>query len=314
MEVSSHSLHQHRTTALQYACAVFTNLTGDHLDYHGTMEEYAEAKATLFGLLAPGATAIVNMDDPWHARMLEGCRAKVLRCSLEASRGAECRAEAGEATIAGTRVRYTGPWGSFEAMLGMVGRHNLMNTLQAIAAAWVMGVPASELEGAAGLMEAPPGRLERVTAPGRHEDFAVFVDYAHTDDALANVLRAARPLVRKGSALRVVFGCGGDRDRGKRPIMGEIATRLADVTIVTDDNPRSEVPADIRAAIMAAAPGAIEIGDRRQAIRAVVDMLTAGDTLVVAGKGHEEGQTIGAETFPFSDHDEVRNALKGLAA
>ena len=126
------------------------------------------------------------------------------------------------------------------------------------------------------------------------------------------MLSAVRPFTT--GRVVVVFGCGGDRDRGKRPIMGEIATRLADVAIVTDDNPRSEEPASIRAAIMAAAPGAIEIGDRRQAIRAAVDMLTAGDTLVVAGKGHEEGQTIGAETFPFSDHDEVRNALKGLAA
>jgi UDP-N-acetylmuramoyl-L-alanyl-D-glutamate--2,6-diaminopimelate ligase len=137
------------------------------------------------------------------------------------------------------------------------------------------------------------------------------VDYAHKPDALENVLASVRPFTT--GRVVVVFGCGGDRDRGKRPIMGEIATRLADVTIVTDDNPRTEVPGEIRASILAAAPGAIEVGDRRRAIHEAVAMLRTGDTLIVAGKGHEEGQTIGAETFPFSDHEEVRAALKEVA-
>ena len=325
MEVSSHSLHQHRTTALNYACGVFTNLTGDHLDYHGTMADYAEAKATLFGLLAPGATAIVNMDDPWHARMLRGCRAKVLRCSIESGNGAECRAEAGEASFAGTRARYTGPWGSFEAMLRMVGRHNLMNTLQAVASAWVMGVPVDELERGAALMEAPPGRLERVTTGAKRcEDFAVFVDYAHTDDALANVLRAARPLVRKGSSLRAVFGCGGDRDRTKRPRMAKVACELADRVVLTSDNPRTEKPGAIIDEVLKGVPaadrGRVEIdADRRVAIHKAVRACGAGDVLVIAGKGHETYQLLpdnqgGIRRIDFDDRTVAREALMELAA
>ena len=154
------------------------------------------------------------------------------------------------------------------------------------------------------------GRLEHVGTKGNGAP--IYVDYAHKPEALENVLLSVRPFTT--GRVVVVFGCGGDRDRGKRPIMGEIATRLADVTIVTDDNPRSETPAEIRAAIMAAAPGAIEIGDRRRAIHEAVSMLHAGDTLIVAGKGHEEGQTIGGETLPFSDHEEVRAALRERAA
>jgi UDP-N-acetylmuramoyl-L-alanyl-D-glutamate--2,6-diaminopimelate ligase len=159
-------------------------------------------------------------------------------------------------------------------------------------------------------LQGAPGRLDLVGATANGAP--VYVDYAHKPDALENVLAAVRPFTT--GRVIVVFGCGGDRDRGKRPIMGEIATRLADVVIVTDDNPRSEVPETIRAAILAAAPGAIEIGDRRKAIHDAVAMLKAGDTLIVAGKGHEEGQTIGAETFPFSDHEEVRSALRERAA
>jgi UDP-N-acetylmuramoyl-L-alanyl-D-glutamate--2,6-diaminopimelate ligase len=318
MEVSSHSLHQHRTTALRYSCAVFTNLTGDHLDYHGTMENYAAAKAGLFELLAPEATAILNADDPWHARMIRDCKAKVLRCSLE-SRSAECRVEAGEATFAGTRVKYVGPWGSFEVLLGMVGRHNLMNTLQAVAAAWVMGVPLDELERAAALMEAPPGRLERVVVPGKQDDFAVFVDYAHTDDALANVLRAARPLVRAGSALRVVFGCGGDRDRTKRPRMAKTCCELADFITVTSDNPRTEKPSAIIDEVLTGVPagdrGRVEIdADRRVAIHKAVRACRAGDVLVIAGKGHETYQLLpdgvgGIRRIDFDDRVVAREAL-----
>lgn len=322
MEVSSHSLHQHRTTALRYACAVFTNLTGDHLDYHGTMENYAAAKATLFELLAPEATAIVNVDDPWHGRMLKGCGAKVLRCSLDAASGADCRVEAGEATFAGTRVAYIGPWGRFEINLSMVGRHNLMNTLQAVAAAWVMGVPVGELASAASLMEAPPGRLERVTASGRHEDFAVFVDYAHTDDALANVLRAARPLVRRGSSLRVVFGCGGDRDRTKRPRMARTCCELADFITITSDNPRTEKPSAIIDEILTGVPASerhrVEIdADRRVAIHKAVRSCKPGDVLVIAGKGHETYQLLpdhqgGIRRIDFDDRVVAREALGEL--
>ncbi|RVD47336.1 UDP-N-acetylmuramoyl-L-alanyl-D-glutamate--2,6-diaminopimelate ligase, partial [Mesorhizobium sp. M8A.F.Ca.ET.023.02.2.1] len=172
------------------------------------------------------------------------------------------------------------------------------------------GTPVAKALAALEKLKGAPGRLDLVgtTASGA----PVYVDYAHKPDALENVLASVRPFTT--GRVMVVFGCGGDRDRGKRPIMGEIATRLADVVIVTDDNPRSEVPESIRAAILAAAPGAIEIGDRRKAIHEAVGMLHAGDTLIVAGKGHEEGQTIGSETLHFSDHEEVRAALRERAA
>jgi UDP-N-acetylmuramoyl-L-alanyl-D-glutamate--2,6-diaminopimelate ligase len=172
------------------------------------------------------------------------------------------------------------------------------------------GTNAETALGALEHLKGASGRLELVGTSVAGAP--VYVDYAHKPDALENVLSAVRPFTT--GRVAVVFGCGGDRDRGKRPIMGEIAMRLADVVIVTDDNPRSEEPASIRAAILAAAPGAIEIGDRREAIRAAIDMLKAGDTLIIAGKGHEEGQTIAGRTLPFSDHEEVRLALRGAAA
>ncbi len=322
IEVSSHSLHQHRTTALRYACAVFTNLTGDHLDYHGTMERYADAKATLFELLPPEATAIVNTDDPWHGRMIRGCRAGVLSCSLDPASGAACRVEAGPAGFGGARARYLGPWGSFEITLSMVGRHNLMNTLQAVAAAWVMGVSAEDLARAAALMEAPPGRLERVTGPEGSGDFAVFVDYAHTDDALANVLRATRPLVPRGSSLRVVFGCGGDRDRTKRPRMARTCCDLADHVTITSDNPRTEKPGAIIDEILAGVPaserGRVDVhADRRRAIFHAVGLCRPGDVLVIAGKGHETYQLLpdgagGIRRIDFDDRTVAREALEQL--
>ena len=186
----------------------------------------------------------------------------------------------------------------------------MADALVAAGLAIATGTPAGTALGALEKLKGAPGRLDLVgtTAAGA----PVYVDYAHKPDALENVLTSVRPFTT--GRVVVVFGCGGDRDRGKRPIMGEIATRLADVVIVTDDNPRSEVPAEIRAAIMAAAPGAIEIGDRRKAIHEAVAMLAAGDTLIVAGKGHEEGQTVGTRTLPFSDHAEVRAALTERAA
>lgn len=197
-----------------------------------------------------------------------------------------------------------------EIDLPLAGDFQIANALVAAGLAISTGLEAGKALMALEGLKGASGRLEHVgTTP---EGAPVYVDYAHKPDALENVLKAVRPFTT-GRVL-VVFGCGGDRDRGKRPIMGEIATRLADVSIVTDDNPRSEEPAAIRAAIMEAAPGAIEIGDRRLAIREAIAMLHAGDTLVVAGKGHEEGQTVGDVTLPFSDHAEVRAALSERAA
>ena len=198
----------------------------------------------------------------------------------------------------------------YEIDLPLAGDFQIYNALVAAGLAIATGTPAHKALKALEKLKGAPGRLDLVGTAANGAP--VYVDYAHKPDALENVLASVRPFTT--GRLIVVFGCGGDRDRGKRPIMGEIATRLADVTIVTDDNPRSEVPVEIRAAILAAAPGAIEIGDRRAAIRTAVDMLHAGDTLIVAGKGHEEGQTIGAETLPFSDHQEIRDALRERAA
>ena len=197
-----------------------------------------------------------------------------------------------------------------EIDLPLAGDFQIFNALVSAGLAMATGTTAATAMKALEQLKGAPGRLDLVGTAANGAP--VYVDYAHKPDALENVLASVRPFTT--GRVVVVFGCGGDRDRGKRPIMGEIATRLADVTIVTDDNPRSEVPADIRAAILAAAPGAIEVADRRAAIVEAVGMLQAGDTLIVAGKGHEHGQTIGAETFPFSDHDEVRRALQERAA
>jgi UDP-N-acetylmuramoyl-L-alanyl-D-glutamate--2,6-diaminopimelate ligase len=198
----------------------------------------------------------------------------------------------------------------YEIDLPLAGDFQISNALVSAGLAISTGTPVAKALMSLEKLKGAPGRLDLVgtTASGA----PVYVDYAHKPDALENVLASVRPFTT--GRVMVVFGCGGDRDRGKRPIMGEIATRLADVVIVTDDNPRSEVPETIRAAILAAAPGAIEIGDRRKAIHEAVAMLHAGDTLIVAGKGHEEGQTIGSETLHFSDHEEVRAALRERAA
>jgi UDP-N-acetylmuramoyl-L-alanyl-D-glutamate--2,6-diaminopimelate ligase len=192
----------------------------------------------------------------------------------------------------------------------LAGDFQVCNALVAAGLAISTGTPTAKALAALEKLQGAPGRLDLVGATVTGAP--VYVDYAHKPDALENVLASVRPFTT--GRVIVVFGCGGDRDRGKRPIMGEIATRLADVAIVTDDNPRSEVPEAIRSEILAAAPGAIEIGDRHKAIAEAISMLHAGDTLIVAGKGHEEGQTIGSQTFPFSDHEEVRRALKEQAA
>ncbi len=311
MEVSSHALDQGRTLALDFEVAVFTNLTGDHLDYHGTTEAYAEAKARLFAGLAPRATAVVNADDPASARMLRHCQSqRVLRCSLSDLR-ADCFAEIGRQSIGCSEVAMTGPWGRLDVALPLTGRHNAINALQAAASAWALGLDAEALRrGLAGCI-APPGRLERVTAP--ESPFAVLVDYAHSDDALAHALRTLRPLAAQ---LRVVFGCGGDRDRTKRPRMGAVAAQFADELIVTSDNPRSEPPESIIEEIMGGVPGerrdaTVAMVDRRSAIACAVGRCQPGDVLLIAGKGHEDHQIIGTQRRPFDDRQVAAEALRG---
>ncbi|MDH6232469.1 UDP-N-acetylmuramoyl-L-alanyl-D-glutamate--2,6-diaminopimelate ligase [Mesorhizobium soli] len=307
MEASSHGLDQRRLDGVRLAAGAFTNLGRDHMDYHPTVEEYHRAKLRLFDTLLPnGAPAVVFADDEWSEPTVKAARAAGLNALTVGRHGDFLQLKRVEHERFRQRAEIEVGGVIYEIDLPLAGDFQIYNALVAAGLAIATGTPADKALPALEKLKGAPGRLDLVGTT--HEGAPVYVDYAHKPDALENVLASVRPFTT--GRVIVVFGCGGDRDRGKRPIMGEIATRLADVAIVTDDNPRSEVPETIRAAIMAAAPGAIEIGDRRQAIHEAVAMMHAGDTLIVAGKGHEEGQTVGSQTLPFSDHEEVRRALK----
>ncbi|PWJ83929.1 UDP-N-acetylmuramoylalanyl-D-glutamate--2,6-diaminopimelate ligase [Pseudaminobacter salicylatoxidans] len=307
MEASSHGLDQRRLDGVKLAAGGFTNLGRDHMDYHPTVEEYHRAKLRLFDALLPkGAPAVIFADDKWSAPTIEAARVAGVNVLTVGRHGDFLQIKRVEHGRFRQQVEIEADGVFYEIDLPLAGDFQVCNALVAAGLAISTGTPTAKALAALEKLQGAPGRLDLVGTTA--EGAPVYVDYAHKPDALENVLASVRPFTT--GRVVVVFGCGGDRDRGKRPIMGEIATRLADVAIVTDDNPRSEVPKEIRAAILAAAPGAIEIGDRRQAIREAVAMLHAGDTLIVAGKGHEEGQTVGAETLPFSDHEEVRRALK----
>jgi len=311
MEASSHGLLQRRLDGVKLAAGAFTNLGRDHMDYHPTVEDYLAAKLRLFDTLLPkGAPAIVFADDIYSKPVIDAAKAAGLNVLTVGRAGTLLELKRVEHERYRQRAEIVADGAIHEIDLPLAGDFQISNALVAAGLAISTGTPVVKAMAALERLKGAPGRLELVgaTASGA----PVYVDYAHKPDALENVLASVRPFTT--GRVVVVFGCGGDRDRGKRPIMGEIATRLADVVIVTDDNPRSEVPAEIRAAILAAAPRAIEIGDRRHAIRQAIDMLAPGDSLIVAGKGHEEGQTIGSETLPFSDHAEVRAALQGRAA
>ncbi|PWJ89928.1 UDP-N-acetylmuramoylalanyl-D-glutamate--2,6-diaminopimelate ligase [Mesorhizobium loti] len=311
MEASSHGLDQRRLDGVKLAAGGFTNLGRDHMDYHPTIEDYHRAKLRLFDTLLPkGAPAVIFADDPWSAPTIQAAQAAGLKVLTVGRHGDFLRLKRVEHERHRQRAEVEADGVLYEIDLPLAGDFQISNALVSAGLAISTGTPVAKALMALEKLKGAPGRLDLVgtTVNGA----PVYVDYAHKPDALENVLASVRPFTT--GRVIVVFGCGGDRDRGKRPIMGEIATRLADVVIVTDDNPRSEVPETIRAAILAAAPGAIEIGDRRQAIHEAVAMLHAGDTLIVAGKGHEEGQTIGSETLHFSDHEEVRAALTERAA
>ncbi|MBE7184914.1 MAG: UDP-N-acetylmuramoyl-L-alanyl-D-glutamate--2,6-diaminopimelate ligase [Methylobacterium mesophilicum] len=311
MEASSHGLDQHRLDGVRLAAAGFTNLGRDHMDYHPTVEDYHRAKLRLFTELLPkGAPAVIFADDPWSARTAEAARGAGLDVRTVGRAGEFLRLTRVEHERFRQRAEIVADGVIHEIDLSLAGDFQISNALVAAGLAIATGTPAAMALKALESLKGAPGRLELIgtTKAGA----PVYVDYAHKPEALENVLQAVRPFTT--GRVVVVFGCGGDRDRGKRPIMGEIASRLADIVIVTDDNPRSEEPVSIRAAILEAAPGATEIGDRREAIRLAVANLKSGDTLVVAGKGHEEGQTIGSQTYPFSDHVEVRKALDEVAA
>ncbi|PBB90523.1 UDP-N-acetylmuramoyl-L-alanyl-D-glutamate--2,6-diaminopimelate ligase [Mesorhizobium sp. WSM3864] len=311
MEASSHGLDQRRLDGVKLAAGGFTNLGRDHMDYHPTVEDYHRAKLRLFDALLPkGAPAVIFADDPWSQPTVHAARAAGLNVLTVGRHGEFLTLKRVEHERRRQRAEVEADGVLHEIDLPLAGDFQIANALVSAGLAISTGTSVDKALAALEKLKGAPGRLDLVgtTAAGA----PVYVDYAHKPDALENVLTSVRPFTT--GRVVVVFGCGGDRDRGKRPIMGEIATRLADVVIVTDDNPRTEIPETIRAAILAAAPGAIEIGDRRKAIHEAVAMLHAGDTLIVAGKGHEEGQTIGTETFHFSDHEEVREALQERAA
>jgi len=308
MEVSSHALDQQRTSGVEFRVGVFTNLTGDHLDYHNTMEQYGRAKRVLFERLPADGAAIVNRDDPAGPRMVEGTPARVFWYGLSSAADVRGRIEETDAT--GTR---------FELMVGrqtvpvstpLIGRHNVYNCLAAAAACSALDIDLSAVVAGLQAVTKVPGRMERVEAPAPYQ---VFVDYAHTDDALEKVLGAVRPLAR-GKVI-VVFGCGGDRDRTKRPRMARVAARLADKVVVTSDNPRSERPEAIIEEILA---GLDEAGrrqalvepDRRRAIESAIASAAAGDIVVVAGKGHENYQIIGDSRIHFDDAEVAAECVR----
>ncbi|MBD9507272.1 MULTISPECIES: UDP-N-acetylmuramoyl-L-alanyl-D-glutamate--2,6-diaminopimelate ligase [Sinorhizobium/Ensifer group] len=309
MEASSHGLDQSRLDGVRLSAAAFTNLGRDHMDYHPTVEHYMASKMRLFNALLPkGAPAVIFADDQWSEQAIAAARKAKLEVRTVGRKGDYISLKRVEHFRHKQSAEVHVGDDIFEIHIPLAGDFQVANALVAAGLAMSTGISPKAAFSALEKLQGASGRLELV---GQTKDGALaYVDYAHKPDALENVLASVRPFTT--GRVVVVFGCGGDRDKGKRPIMGEIATRLADVTIVTDDNPRSEIPEVIRAEIMTAAKGAIEIGDRAQAIRTAVGMLKTGDTLIVAGKGHEEGQTIGSVTLPFSDHAEVRKALGGL--
>jgi UDP-N-acetylmuramoyl-L-alanyl-D-glutamate--2,6-diaminopimelate ligase len=317
MEVSSHSLHQHRVGGIEFAVGIFTNLTGDHLDYHGTMEAYAEAKGMLFAGLKPEATAILNTDDAFCARMERGCKAKIVHYGTAFSDRNFASKYAG--FISGMsaerlRLRITPCGGaSFDLVSPLIGKHNAYNLISVVAACEALGIDRSTIVSTLEKSRGAPGRLQRVESADA--GFQVFVDYAHTHDSLENVLKAVRGTMGKGRLI-CVFGCGGDRDRTKRPKMGAVAEGLADRVIVTSDNPRTENADGIIGEICAGFSAGWEKGgkitveaDRRAAIRAAIGMAEAGDVVLIAGKGHENYQIIGTTKHHFDDVEEAEAAL-----
>ncbi len=310
IEASSHGLDQYRLDGLRIAAAAFTNITRDHLDYHPSLEAYLAAKLRLFAeLLQPGGAAVIDVDHEHADAVMAAAKARGLTIISVGRRGDGIRLV--ESVIDGyaqtLRVAHGGK--DFRVRLPLVGEFQVENALVAAGLAIATGGDPGAVFAALEHLTGAKGRLELV---GSSRGAPIFIDYAHKPDALAKALEALRPSV--SGKLVVVFGAGGDRDRGKRPLMGAVAAAKADRVIVTDDNPRSEDAAAIRAAILGTARGAVEIGDRRAAIRAAIADLRAGDVLLIAGKGHETGQIIGDRVMPFSDHEAVAAALKELAA
>jgi len=305
MEVSSHALCQHRVDDIDFTKAIFTNLSHEHLDYHQTMQAYAKAKASLFA--TPSLQfAIINHDDAYHEVMLKpmsaGC--KILTYGLK--EGADVRATDWQLSLSHSELEIASPWGRHRIRVNLLGQFNLYNTLAVFTSLLADGLPVNEVIEVMGQLKPSPGRMEVVTRKPY-----VIVDYAHTPDALENVLSTLLQLKR--GRLGVVFGCGGDRDKGKRPMMGQIASQYADFVIITSDNPRSEDPLTIMDDIaegLLPTTKAMKMVGRREAIKTAIDMAGEQDIILVAGKGHEDYQLIGKERLVFSDKDVVCELVK----
>ena len=323
MEVSSHALDQGRVNGMRFACALFTNLSRDHLDYHGSMERYAAAKARLFRW--PGLQrAVINLDDAFGRELLgelRGAGPELVGFGFseeagKAARGegmAMVRGDALELAGSGLRFRVTSPWGDGPVASPMLGRFNAENLLATLAVLMACGIELPEARAGIAALPPVPGRLQQL---GGGAQPLVVVDYAHTPDALEKALTALREVMAKvaGSRLILVFGCGGDRDRGKRPLMGEVASRLADFSFVTSDNPRSEDPRRIIAEVVdGMGPAHRVVEDRAGAIVEAIGSARAGDVVLIAGKGHEDYQEVRGERLPFNDVDVARLALAGAA-
>ena len=311
MEVSSHALALRRVDGMTFAAGIFTNLTRDHLDFHADMEAYYQAKRRLFEMLPEGAPALINADDPRAASLAETCCRPV---TYGISRPADVMPGPLSFSLEGLRFDVRTPRGSLHVASSLVGRPNVYNILAAVSAAVALGLPFDVIERGVAALPGVPGRFEVVSGPG--DGVTVIVDYAHTDDALRNLLETARSLTR--GRLITVFGCGGDRDRTKRPLMGAVAGRLSDFILITSDNPRSEDPAGIIEQVLRGITPdtrrdreqrVLTIADRREAIAKAIQLARAGDLVLIAGKGHEKCQVIGDRVLPFDDVAVARESL-----
>lgn len=318
MEVSSHALAMDRTAGCEYDAAVFTNLTQDHLDYHRTMEEYFQAKLRLFTGLGKGKKtgqrAIINMDDPRGAEIRAACRVPVWGYALKSQ--ADLKAERVHLSMNGSAFSAATPAGTFAVESRLVGEHNVYNLLGAIGVALHAGATCDQVREAVAKVINVPGRFERVSAG---QDFTVVVDYAHTEDALVRLLTAAQAL--KSHRIITLFGCGGDRDRGKRPKMGRAAVEYSDVVVLTSDNPRTEDPMAILREVEVGVREALQsrshveyhlVPDRREAIGMAVRLARTGDIVLIAGKGHEDYQIVGTKKVYFDDREAAREAIQQL--
>lgn len=305
-EASSHGLAQYRLDGINVSVAAFTNLSRDHFDYHGSQENYYYAKVRLFGeVMKPGGVAVLNADSQLVMEIADICWARGHRIITVGQHSGDIRLLRQRTSDIGQEITINYKSEIYDLTLPLIGSFQAMNALMAVGLVIGSGGDVENAFKALSHLKAVPGRMEQV---GRHSSGArVYVDYAHTPDALETVLKAIRPHTK--GKLIVVFGCGGDRDAGKRKIMGEIAVKQADRVYVTDDNPRSEDASEIRSQVLAGCPGATEIADRANAIKAAVDELEKGDILLVAGKGHEQGQIIGNSIRPFDDRSEIRSAI-----